>query len=333
MCGRGKFHLKRPVLLLLTWTLIVSFTALYSNGELPSDWQQARLFYNTGTSFLQEGKALAALKEFAKVDPNALLVPDFASSLFFNEAIASERYAEILSKDPYAPIEERLFYIEKGKKAFIALSKLECQEKCLAPSLVLIWNNAIEEQEKTIASESAKRQSEGKSIKEKQGSVAYLLFELIGSSEEALHNAFLAFDRSFEKKALLLDNLKALHQAVPPFLAAVIKKQALDDIDGKNGGCQNRTWDAVIALFDRGARALQAAEKQASAPLFDPLTTAAYLIQSIRSWKEALHVMLHPPSQEAQQESGTVKTAEKLQQMYLEDQSKPKESEKELHSW
>ncbi len=85
-----------------------------------------------------------------------------------------------------------------------------------------------------------------------------------------------------------------------------------------NGRCQKTPWDQVIPLFDHGVRSIQ------SFPMI--------LAQAITDWEQALKLLLHPP-QEQEKSQQWDDTFRQIQEMYLQDQSEPDQSPKELHSW
>jgi hypothetical protein len=125
-----------------------------------------------------------------------------------------------------------------------------------------------------------------------------------------------------------------------PFIPAVLQEQTLHFQHAKNPAnrCQQSPWDQVIPLFDRGYRAAQNADTQFSKASLEPQIIIANQEQTIKSWQQALNLILHPPLQHQAPSSASApqnltKTFRLIQEMYLEDQAPPKQKTQELHSW
>lgn len=154
------------------------------------------------------------------------------------------------------------------------------------------------------------------------------LFFLAGKISEAassdIHPLLKKLQHNLIKGALLL---------IPAVLKEEDKRyhQTID----KEARCQQIPWDQVIPLYDHGFRIAQQTEKQFNTPLISFQTIIGGQIQTINDWQQALDLILHPPQQ--QENSSTsqkwTETYRQIQEMYLEDQSEPEHTTKELHSW
>jgi len=99
--------------------------------------------------------------------------------------------------------------------------------------------------------------------------------------------------------------------------------------------CQQSPWDRVIPLFDRGCRLGKSNQELMNKNSFDLGTLITNQANAIKDWREALNLILHPHKQQSSEEAPQKwrETFRQIQEMYLEDQSKPEEVTKELHAW
>lgn len=140
-----------------------------------------------------------------------------------------------------------------------------------------------------------------------------------------------------EAQALVLQSAKR-------FIEAVLKEQEALFHDPKtpDAACLESPWNQVIPLFDHGYLAAKSAEKLLAASTADYQVIAAQQEQTLQDWQQTLNLLNNPPPQKEQKRSGSTSSATPknlaetyrlIQEMYLEDQSKPQPVIGELHSW
>lgn len=334
--------------------------------ELPlEEWQKYRLLYNMGSIQLAQKKPIAALTYFKNIQPTDLSLPRFGSCLYLNEGIAYLYYAQSLATDRYAPFEEQLFFIKESLKAFDEADKLDrALEEKFTPSssssppsfLVDQWRKQAQKQMNKRLELKKQEDLNSDTLKGQAGGAATLLQKGIEVAEEALRLSLSSLTSPQGEKKTKVKSLKdqqgKIAQAVSSFIPTVLKEQEMKfrqtkDLDGR---CQRSPWNRVIPLFNLGYRAVEEGEnllrnrarikttfltrqRRFSSEL--PNLIAAQ-IQTIRNWKEALELILIPSRHEAavpELERAREENIHGLQEMYLEDQAKPRQKEQELHSW
>lgn len=176
---------------------------------------------------------------------------------------------------------------------------------------------------------------------EQNSTPAVILQQALDQANRTLELSFLAEAISGDNTAQIYTILKSQQTSIltqiAPFIPTVLKEQyeRFHQDQDANAHCQQTPWDQVIPLYDKGFRLAQNVEKQHQQTVLDFQTLIAAQIQTIKEWEQALDLILHPPQQGsgASTSQKWTNTFRQLQEMYLEDQSKPEQATKELHSW
>lgn len=178
-------------------------------------------------------------------------------------------------------------------------------------------------------------------LREKNATPASIMQRILEQANRLLQLSFLAGgmpETSHSETSHILKNLQQnmLTQALF-FIPAVLKEEdkRYHQTTDKEVRCQQIPWDQVIPLFDQGFRLAQQTEKQFHISSIDYQTIINGEIQTIKDWQQALNLILNPPKQEANSSNSQkwTETYRQIQEMYLEDQSEPEQTSKELHSW
>lgn len=178
-------------------------------------------------------------------------------------------------------------------------------------------------------------------LKEKNSTPMSILQRAIDQANRLLHLYFLAGsspEPTPSEMHPILKNLQKnmLNQALL-FIPTVLKEEdkLYHQTTDKETRCQQIPWNQVIPLYDHGFRLALHTDKQLSISLMNFQSIIGGDIQTIKDWQQALNLILHPPQQ--QESSSTsqkwTETYRQIQEMYLEDQSEPEQTTKELHSW
>lgn len=178
-------------------------------------------------------------------------------------------------------------------------------------------------------------------FKDKQSSPAAVLTKALELIKDSMQLFFLAQfipQEAIEQAQIILkDQGSYIFIEADSFIPAVLKRQndlfhQSKDLDAR---CQETPWDQVIPLFDRGFRLEKSNQQLMSKAPFDFEALISNQAEAIKDWKEALYLILHPPKQQSaeSQPQKWAETFRQIQEMYLEDQSKPEQVSKELHAW
>lgn len=175
----------------------------------------------------------------------------------------------------------------------------------------------------------------------KEPSPAEILKQILNQANRNLQLSFLAEmmpkDKLEQIQAILRDQQHTILSEATLFIPAVLKEQnehfhQTTNIDSR---CQETPWNQAIPLYDQGFQFAQKIDKQYQQEIVDLQPVIVGQIQTIKKWEQALNLILHPPQQKevAKTDQQWTNTFRQIQEMYLEDQSQPQQTTKELHSW
>lgn len=314
-------------------------------------WMHARVLYNLGTIELSRHEPFQAFLNFQQISPSLLSVPHFGRNLFLNEGIAYLQYAEEFSRSKASFFDEQIICIDSALYAFEQGQKLHCLvmqqegesiDPCPEDPLITQWIDFAVSRKQIV------RQSKSEfslHVRDKNQKSVEILQSALQQAHRALQASFIgiATQTDEENKTKQLQAIvHTLQQDVMTFgsmfIPAVLKEQRLrfQEMKDPNNSCLQHPWDLVIPLFDEGYRLAESAsqELKTNTPSFTNIQ--AKQEQTIIRWQQALTLLLNPPGSNAVDQSHPVQvndTFRQLQEMYVEDQSKPEPSIKELHSW
>lgn len=139
-------------------------------------------------------------------------------------------------------------------------------------------------------------------------------------------------------QAILKNQQQEMLEEAAFFIPVVLEEQRLHFQENRDpsSSCQQSPWDQVIPLFDHGYQLARMAKKELSASSLNIQKVEIEQEQTIQDWERALNLLLHPPQNHDKSSSisqNLTNTFQIIQEMYLEDQSSPEQTAKELHTW
>lgn len=123
------------------------------------------------------------------------------------------------------------------------------------------------------------------------------------------------------------------------FIPAVLKDQEnlFQQPNHSFSRCQESPWNQVIPLFDNGYVAAMEGAKLFALSSTDRQKIAAEQERTLDNWQRAVNLMMSPPKTSPKPSPAAPKnlaeTLRQIQEMYLEDQARPKPIMRERHTW
>jgi hypothetical protein len=312
---------------------------IYESLSSIAPWQQARILYNLGTIELSQNNPWKAIHYYHEVRVEDLLLSDFGKNFALNVGISYYQSAKYFAESSVPFIEEARIFLTQSMNSMNLAEKWSCdKEVCEENPIIDFWKKKIQNELDLLQKSNVSDASKVNENKE----LFVPLLNALTQAHVALQTYLLMIiqNNAMQKNETVRENVIQEQQKVTDlgalFIPAILKNQQDMLQLGKKEHCSKYPWGQIIPLFDQGMQLAKGVLLEMQQAKWNPEVIQSQQIQTIRDWTHARNLLENAP-EKTEDNSTTISdfitNTQKLQEMFLQDEKRSNNNEKEFHSW